>query len=316
MVDILNSNCNICYCKNTSFEELFSHVKNDHKLKPKAYCEKYLNKKDLLTQEKIQFKSWEQYLTCDFIDRRNYKKWIENLKDKDDRRSYLRAKLVQYCNLKKTRITPSLNETLTIKCLLPIDYIEQSCGCNFNQFVSGCGLISRYSYLYNKDIRIKNITNLIIDTREQLPFKFEGINAINEKLEYGDYAISKSAKIAIERKNSNDFISTLSGGYERFLREINRAKLDHACIVVVVEAPLNDIIYKKQRFGKSSGEFIAHKMRQIMRTCDNVQFLFCDNREDAKIKSLQILGMDIEQIRTIDLQHYFKYYGDNNGQTT
>jgi hypothetical protein len=313
MVNILNSNCNVCLRENSSFEELFLHVKNDHKLTSKTYCEKYFNKKDLLTLDPIQFKSWEQYLTCDFIDKRNYKKWIDNLKNKDDCRSYLRGKLVQYCNLKNTKIAPSLNEAVTIKCFLPLDYIEQSCGCNFNEFVSGCGLISRYTYLYNREIKIKNITELIIDTREQLPFKFEGIKTINEKLEYGDYAISKSSKIAIERKNSNDFISTLSGGYERFLREINRAKSDHACIVVVVEAPLNDIIYKKQRFGKSSGEFIAHKMRQIMRTCDNVQFLFCNNRDDAQIKSLQILGMNVEQLKTIDLQHYFKYYGDNNG---
>jgi hypothetical protein len=315
MVNILNSNCSICGNESASFEELFSHVKNDHKVTAKNYCEKYLNKKDLLTQECIPFKSWEQYITCDFIDKRNYKKWIDGLIDKHDRRMYLQGKLVQYCNLKNTKIAPSLNETFTIKCLLPIDYIEQSCGCNFNQFVSGCGLISRYNYLYSREIKIKNVTDLIIDTREQLPFKFEGINAKNEKLEYGDYAISKNTKIAIERKNSNDFISTLSGGYERFLREINRAKLDDASIVVVVESTLNDIIYKKQRFGKSSGEFIAHKMRQIMRAFDNVQFLFCDNREDAKTKSLQILGMDVEQFKAIDLQHYFKYYGNNNGQT-
>lgn len=313
MDNILNLNCNVCLHENSSFEELFLHVKNNHKLTSKTYCEKYFNKKDLLTRESLQFKSWEQYLTCDFIDKRNYKKWIDGLKNKDDRRSYLQEKLIQYSNLKNTKIAPSFNEMATIKCLLPIDYIEESCGCNFNQFVSGCGLISRYNYLYNRKIKIKNITDLIIDTREQLPFKFEGVNAKNEKLEYGDYAISKSTKIAIERKNSNDFISTLSGGYDRFLREMHRAKSDDAYIVVVVESLLNDLIYKKQRFGKSSGEFIAHKMRQIMRTCDNVQFLFCNNREDAKVKSLHILGMDLERLRAIDLQHYFKYYGDNNG---
>ena len=64
------------------------------------------------------------------------------------------------------------------------------------------------------------------------------------------------------------------------------------------------MMYQKQKFGKASGEFIAHNMRQLLRKYDNLQFVFCDDREDAKIKTLHILAMNEETCK-FDLQYYF-----------
>jgi hypothetical protein len=45
-------------------------------------------------------------------------------------------------------------------------------------------------------------------------------------------------------------------------------------------------------------------MRQLLRKYDNLQFVFCDDREDAKIKTLHILAMNEEACK-FDLQYYF-----------
>ena len=42
----------------------------------------------------------------------------------------------------------------------------------------------------------------------------------------------------IERKSITDFIGTMSGGYERFKREVERAREQDAKLIVLVEESL------------------------------------------------------------------------------
>jgi ERCC4-type nuclease len=175
---------------------------------------------------------------------------------------------------------------------------------SYNNLCKKSGLHSRFNYSIPDEIPFTAIPQIIVDTREQKPFQFEGHTLIESKLEYGDYSLHPNNKLAVERKSLNDFYGTLSGGRERFEREIQKAKKLEGYIVVVVESTINTMMYQKQKFSKASGEFVAHNMRQLLRNYDNLQFVFCDGREDAKIKTLHILAMNEEACK-FDLQYYF-----------
>ena len=66
------------------------------------------------------------------------------------------------------------------------------------------------------------------------------------KLDYGDYSFSSSeasCKAFIERKAVGDFLATISGGYERFEREIKRSIEDDANLIIIIEQKLSSVLY-------------------------------------------------------------------------
>ena len=89
---------------------------------------------------------------------------------------------------------------------------------------------------------------LVIDTREQLPYSFPeqlaaGIIAITRTaLPVGDYSVlGYETRVAIERKTLADYISTVIHSRDRFSRELQTlARYDLSA--VVVEATLEDVL--------------------------------------------------------------------------
>lgn len=78
---------------------------------------------------------------------------------------------------------------------------------------------------------------IAIDTREQLPYKFEGFETVRRKLDAGDYGLvlpdDALASVAFERKSHSDLWGSMGSGRARFERCVKRlAKLDYAAIVV------------------------------------------------------------------------------------
>jgi ERCC4-type nuclease len=75
---------------------------------------------------------------------------------------------------------------------------------------------------------------IIIDSREQTPFKFKDVESIVKKLDTGDYSIEGyEHEIAVERKSVPDACSSVIQGRERFQREIERGReLDYFAIVI------------------------------------------------------------------------------------
>ena len=295
--------CKVCGEEFNYFAELQKHLRDYHKLSVKAYFETYWKRIDRFDGKKIEYKSFDQYITCDFVDKKNYKNWLKTL-SKDECADYFTNKISQYCDLKNLDTAPAQVECQTINCLLPVSTIESFSGTHYNNLCKKSGLHSRFNYSIPDEIPFTAIPQIIVDTREQKPFQFEGHTLIESKLEYGDYSLHPNNKLAVERKSLNDFYGTLSGGRERFEREIQKAKKLEGYIVVVVESTINTMMYQKQKFSKASGEFVAHNMRQLLRNYDNLQFVFCDGREDAKMKTLHILAMNEEACK-FDLQYYF-----------
>lgn len=82
---------------------------------------------------------------------------------------------------------------------------------------------------------------IVIDTREQLPYSFEGLPTITQKLEAGDYSIlGFEDVVTIERKSLDDLVKSLINDRKRFLKVAHKMK-DYPHSYLVVECSLRDI---------------------------------------------------------------------------
>ena len=94
--------------------------------------------------------------------------------------------------------------------------------------------------------------NLVIDTREQLPYRRwrhfnNSASVIVRGLRSGDYSLEGyEDRISIERKSLEDLVSSLSQGRERFEAELNRAS-SYPYFALVVECSLRDIAEHRYR---------------------------------------------------------------------
>jgi len=301
--------CKICPKEVPDHIDLITHLKY-HKVSAKYYFNHYFPKTDLLNGDKVDYKSFEQFYVSDFVDKRNLKLWLKEI-PKSEACAYLKQKLKMYCELKGLVYAPSQSEIKTIACLPSIDIFELYCEESFNTICDSVGLKTKFDYSVGygqADFSKYSQDEIVVDTREQTPLKFKGLQVISSKLECGDYAKSVDANLTVERKSLNDFYSTLSGGLERFKKEIARAKSLGTYVVVLTECKLNTVLYAKRRFGACSGDFVMHHMRQVCREFDNVQFVFCDGRAEASQQTLYILEMGDKATNT-DLQYLFDMGG-------
>jgi hypothetical protein len=294
-----------CLFSSLEKEEFIKHIKNDHKIKIDQYLKWNLNKRDLLTKEIIDFKSFEQYLLTDFVNKKNMLAWLKLEKD-GLAKKFLLNKIIDHSKLKSVCYFPSSSEMRTVSYFPSIKTYEFFFP-DLDGFIKSTGLKSRY--LYDKNelnfnfIFQKNIT---VDTREQKPIKLKDYQITNEKLEFGDYSCDKL--LAVERKSLNDLVSTLSSGFDRFNREVARAKEANGYIVVVTECDINKFLsfsYSRTgRFAKASTDFVFHRFREVCKNFpENIQFCFSGGRKESSELIPKILALDVAQAKTFDFQY-------------
>jgi hypothetical protein len=298
--------CAACKYESSEKEAFLNHVKS-HNLSIKNYCEKYLKKKDLFSGEDIKFKSFEQYLLTDFASRSNMMSWFR-LEKNGLAKKYITDKIKDFSFVKGVSILPSCSEFRTISylpSLKTINYFFE----DLNFFTHSCGLKSRYNYNLN-ELKLNFIfqnNKIIVDTREQKPILFKDVETERKKLDFGDYSCDES--LSVERKSLNDFVSTLSSGFERFNKEILRASLNFGYIVVVVDTDINKFLsfnYSSRvgKYSKVSTDFIFHRMRELSREFpDNLQFCFSGGRKESANLIKFILSNKKEDISKIDIQY-------------
>ncbi len=104
---------------------------------------------------------------------------------------------------------------------------------------------------------------VVVDTREQRPWTFEGqpgIVTVRQRLETGDYSIAGlELRVAIERKSLDDWTSTVMRERKRFYRELERMRA-YEFRAVVIEASVRDVMegrYKSQANPNAVLGFIA-----------------------------------------------------------
>lgn len=133
--------------------------------------------------------------------------------------------------------------------------------------------------------------SVIVDTREQHPFRFSGypVEIVTGSLFTGDYSLpGYEQEIAIERKSLDDLVGCLkNNGRERFERELARGRYMRF-FAVVVEAGYADI-----RRGTYRSEMRSEAALQSLAAFSvryRVGFQFCGNRKEAEYWTYSLLA--------------------------
>ena len=290
-------------------DRFIDHVKNIHGIKIDQYLKRNFDKKDLLTKEPIDYKSFEQYLLTDFANKKNMLAWLKLEKD-GLAKKFLLSKIIEHSKLKSVCHFPSSSEIRTMSYLPSIKTYKFFFD-ELNEFIDSTGLSRRYNYNKNElnfnFIRRKNVT---VDTREQKPIKLADYEIISKKLEFGDY--SYDGLLAVERKSLSDLVSTLSSGFDRFNREVARAKEATGYIVVVTECDINKFLsfsYSRAgKYGKASSDFIFHRFRDVCKSFpETVQFCFSGGRKESSEIIPKILSLDCAAAKTLDFQYLIEH---------
>jgi ERCC4-type nuclease len=115
----------------------------------------------------------------------------------------------------------------------------------------------------------------------------------------GDYALKgDEASFAIERKSLDDFVSTVSTGWDRFQREL--ARMEEAFFptrVIIVEGTHSDSINHQDASPKIEPGFVMMRVSEL--TMMNVNVLFCDNPVQAAGQAISIFKRRNHVLREI-----------------
>jgi ERCC4-type nuclease len=129
---------------------------------------------------------------------------------------------------------------------------------------------------------------ILRDTREQLPLKFEGISGVDKVedigLLYGDYTgmlgdlgrKMTQLPIFFERKSIPDLWGTMTRDYDRFKREMERARDHGHKLILVIEGTYSDVLAGFDR-SQFTGESMAKKLATLHVKYD-LDAWFCENR--------------------------------------
>lgn len=292
--------CKECAKDFEKIQSLHKHLRA-HSLSIKQYYLKYFPKKDLLTGEPIKFKHHESYLATDFANLYNYINWIK-CQPKMVSNPYVLNKLKERVEDKNLSFLPSS---------LYFELSELGNYEVFNYLFNDIDYLAaelHLSPLYNKELpedfwSIEPDFPILVDTREQLPIKFN--NSIKQKLDFGDYTASGIyyTKTFIDRKSENDFKGTFGRDIDRFKRELNRCKEFNSYMFVLVESTVNSVIMHNAGRYKCNLDYIWYNVRDLLSTYDNFQLIFAYNRAGVKKLIPKILNYG-ERLWNVDVGHY------------
>lgn len=251
------------------------------------YYQKYFERRDLLTNELINFKTKEQYLNSDFNDKNNMKKWLKS-QSIEKAQDYCKQLLIKRKNNKNLIYSPTQVELRTI--MAPSIIFFNKIFKDYYDVCSSIGLENKFIHPNfindNFNNKLTQKDTIFVDTREQSWLKFNTQFEI-KTLPFGDYTCSNdNCGCFIERKSLSDFISTLSvKNYDRFKNEIQKAKNNNSYIIVMIEETLSNALSFQylphiSKKIKATPEYIFHNVRELLQEYDNLQFLFVDGRKE------------------------------------
>lgn len=307
--------CKICDKEFETDRQLHAHLKA-HKIRMVEYYQTYYARHDRYDGKIIKFKNKEQYFTSDFNNRGNLKKWLTGA-DKEEAKSYCVDLLKKRKNKKNLIYAPTEIELRTTM-MPPIHFYNKLFG-DYYKLCEDIGLKSKYGepnqQMFPKNIDYEDLESkgisVHVDTREQKPYKLN-LPIDVTTLKYGDYTLSDAevcGNLHIERKSISDFIGTLSGGYERFKREIERANEADANLVVLVEDTLDHCLafknlpYVSKKI-RVTPEFVFHNVRELIQEYPHVQFLFTKGKVEAA-RVAETLLLSRGWYDSVDLQNAY-----------
>lgn len=290
-------------------------------MKQETYYSLHEARYDLASGEPIPFKTVDQYLSQDFLDKDSIKRYIKEqpAKAREWAISWLRRRKEE----KGLVYAPSQVELRSLQC--PTMFYYDHVG-GYYAITRQLGFSDRYTGQYPEITH--TISGVIQDTREQRPIKL-GVKTTVAKVEYGDYAAIPDKGVYIERKSLNDFVGTLNRrvntrvkkddsvtldtAFDRFDRELARAAANGHYIVMLVECTITGAQEyddeQSEHYDRSlsrSKAGVAHVFKNLrdllVKYPLSFQAVFADGRDEAARIALKVFGMG-EQVRRVDLQH-------------
>ena len=279
--------CKACSEEFVSDASLHKHLKA-HEMRIVQYYQTYYPRRDAYDNEMIKFKNKEQYFSSEFNSRTNLRMWLK-AQTPEKAKEYCRGILVSRKNKKNLIFAPTQVELRSILSP-PITYYNELFG-DYYELCREIGFEIKHRNLIGAIDSVSSSTServIYVDTREQKPLKFNFPIEV-KTLKFGDYSFSDreaTCNCYVERKSLQDFIGTLSGGFDRFCREIERASDSDANLIVVVEISFNNVasfpyLREVHRKTKATPEYIMHNVRDIIQKYPHVQFLFVAGRKES-----------------------------------
>lgn len=287
------------------------HFWREHRMSLSEYCLRHIARKDLHDGSPITWTGdLDSYLLQDFNSRATMKAALLSWPE-DKARGWCLDAIRRRKAAKGVSRVPCEVElrSLTLPPTSFLDRIFAKDGGYHAAVSREIGLEPRFKEVIQKGFVFPDSTGefkVVVDTREAKPLDFSGSVKIG-KLDYGDYFCPSNPGVFFERKSLADLVGTMTAGFGRFNREIERAKSDKAYLVVLVESPINTALeFDKARFFsktlKVTPKFVFHQIRAILQGHPNIQFLFLCGREEM-VSTIKLLSRIGGAVRDIDLQH-------------
>jgi hypothetical protein len=277
--------CQICKEVFTNEESLHKHIRV-HKHRIVSYYQTYFPRYDLHDKKIIAFKTKDQYFNDDFNNKNNLRYWLRK-QDKEIAKTYCKNLLERRIQKKQLKFAPCQVELRSL--LIPsINYFDELFG-SYYDLCEQIGVPAKYKKIELPKSPAINNSSIYIDTREQAPLCFNNLPIIKAALKFGDYTLDNKELCEnsfIERKSLADFYGTMSGGLERFKKELKKAEEVGAGMLILVESDFNNVArfkYLRPAYSnvKASPEFVLRNMRELIYQFKDIQFLFVDGRTEA-----------------------------------
>jgi hypothetical protein len=299
-------NCQVCKNDFDNDRSLHAHIKA-HDMSLESYYHIHFPRHDLHSNELIKFENKEQYFKDNFTCLENYIIWIKSLEP-----IKLQEHLISLLTIRKkeknlfwapTQIEwRSLHKPSIITFNKAIGSYNGACQLvGYRPRFKDMGDSSPFNIFSARDKPV------YIDTREQNKLLFDNFEL--KTLKVGDYAYSdreSTGNLYFERKSVADFISTISQGLDRFKEEIERAGLNRANLIVIIEEGLSKAMNFKSlpeisTRVKASPEYIFHHVRDLIQSYKHIQFLFVNGRNEA-VRVMEMIWANGKTYQDYDIQ--------------
>ena len=295
--------CKECGDSFDSLRSLHAHIKKHGKYLGDYYVE-YYQRKDKLTGELIPFKKYDQYFATDFINKRNMKKWCVTA-PREEVEEFIINKFKEKIQAKGMSGGPPSLYLQTSK-LPDVDIYKEVFG-SYREACTQIGMLPMLGKQLPSNFHDDySNTNILIDTREQKPLSFNNSDVL--KLDVGDYGVGGNLYdyTFVDRKSYQDFCATVTNGYNRFVKELERCRSTGCFLFIVVETAFDDMWAENKRgYKKFNLEYVFHRMREIQAEyTDCSQIVFSGSRENSEelIPKILVLGKTLWEV---DVQYFW-----------
>lgn len=139
--------------------------------------------------------------------------------------------------------------------------------------------------------------HIIVDTREQTPWTFEGqgISTVQARLAAGDYSVEGlESRVSIERKSLDDWTGTVLRDRARFYRELALLRaFDFRC--VIIEAGVREIMTGNYKSGANPEAIIGFVAEVAV--CQSVPVYLAGSRAEAQVLAGAFLRMAAKKLK-------------------